>query len=161
MYVKEQLSGVDISRLKQGKINVGGLSVDIKSPAQHVKERIARAIPLKDAAIAGDNGAWAQLWQASGRDLPVRLTSQVPEGSSKTQGWPRVKPQLTAMLKEIEAARGAPSPGNTTQGQPSGTFPTFVPGPQPAKMGLLDVAGGTPVIATLGFLALAFILRNK
>jgi hypothetical protein len=128
MYTGSGLGDVDLSKLKQGKISVGGVSIDTKSPAKHIAERIARALPLKDKAIHGDNTAWAQLWQASGRDLPVRSVDAVPENSSKTVGWPRVKPQISAMLREIEDARGVPSPGNTTPGQPSSAFPSYNPG---------------------------------
>jgi hypothetical protein len=125
-----------------------GLKIDLKTPAAHVADRMAHAALLKTAALAGDNTAWAQLWEASGRDLPVRAVAGSTVTGSK--GWPRVKPQLTSILQEIEAARGVPAPGNTTQGQSSGAFPQ-----------MMSAVGGVPVIATLGFLALSFLLKNR
>ena len=127
MTYSEGLGDIDLSQLKQGKIKVAGISIDTKSPAAHKKERFAAGIKMRDAAIAGDNTAWANLWQGSGRDLPVRAVDAVAEGSSTRVGSPGIKPEFTAMLREVEAARGVPTPGNTTPGQPSSAYPTYKP----------------------------------
>lgn len=83
-----------------------GIHIDTQSPASHIKERLALAEPLKQAAIAGNDLAWEKLWTASSRPLPVSHVDTVPQQKNPFFGWARVDSQLAAMLREVEAARG-------------------------------------------------------
>lgn len=95
-----------------------GIKIDTTTPAQHIRERTAKGEALKAAAIAGSDIAWEKLWTASSRALPVQRVDSVPRLADKQFiGWPRVGEILTAMLREVENARGAlPKPtGASTQ----------------------------------------------
>lgn len=160
-----------------------GVKIDLKSPSAHIKERSATIAALAARAMNGDDNAWAQVWSISSRPLPVRLVDDVPRDEGKDckpggcqtsgkafpcaagctknpfHGAPRVGDVAEQALHEIEAARGAPTPGNTTQGQSSGSFPPL-PGAAQIKAALGDL-GGAPVLATLGFLAVAFLVKGR
>jgi len=138
-----KLLGIDITNQLGGIAKKVG--VDLQSPQSHIDERMRKAAELKERALSGDRAAWEQLWQASGRTLPVRAPASAAPVNGST-GWPRVKPQLATMLSDLEAqipgGPGNAAPGRINTGGDLGALGSSLTDqlPQPVKKAVDDTA---------------------